>query len=155
MNIDKSNPKYRPVLTATDILHILTLAKNDTPLQPESRVLIQKLSVFQTKIDNQSVAPAYISVNKPSKEEQTITLLASLGSDLVSDAKLEPNKPYNKETYWHKCYNKLKVMGASALTLEELDSAQEYRYLHDLMTPEEERAHESQIADNSLQDRES
>lgn len=162
MNTKSANAiKYRPVLTATDILKILSLAKTEVPLSPESISIVQKLSVFQTKIENNAVSPAYTM----SDREPRLSTLELLGgtsntsntSNTNSTSNSNPDKTAvrsadygfsSKEEYWKASYKKYQS-NPTACTVEELQASQEYRYLNDLMTPEEELAHEDVIASNS------
>jgi len=142
--------KYRPVLTSVQILHILAVCKREQPLSDASLSVISTLSVFKAKIDNAGVKPAYSS-----RDEQTIAAakqqqtLMELGTDKPSLYSLPtPSVPAtadytatSKEDYWEQCY--IKYTDDPALcNLEELAAATEHMYLNDLMTSEQEAAHE-------------
>ena len=121
-----AQPKYRPVLTATQILHILTLAKTESPISSASISLIATLAPFQAKIENAGIAPAYTTTPIVSA-----TSLEGLGAL----APLETT-PYNKEEYWQRCYTKYSA-NPVACSLEEIHAAKEHMYLHELMSAEE------------------
>lgn len=119
--------KYRPVLSATAIAHIIALAKSEHPLSSRSIEVIATLSPFLAKIENAGVAPAYTQAPpKPSLEE-------SLGMVETATVQLFGE---SKEKYWHSCYNKYKINPVSC-SLVEIEAAREHMYLHDLMSPEE------------------
>jgi hypothetical protein len=156
MSIKSNTIKYRPVLTAKDILHILGLAKTEVPLTTASINVIQKLSVFQTKIENSAILPAYSSIRE-SKAERDTDLLNSLGCNLTNSTTmtLDSNLHDTKEQYWKASFIKYS-QDKKACSLDELHAAQEHRYLNDLMTAEEESVHESNLAnddDTELDDR--
>ncbi len=116
--------KYRPVLTAQQILHIITLAKEESPLSSLSIEVIGKLAPFQAKIENAGIVPAYTLA------EPRASLLESIGGEIAST-----NKP--KEVYWEECYDKFFKHGAAKCSLDEIAAAQEHRYINELMSPEE------------------
>ena len=118
----KTNTKYRPVLTATQIAHILTLAKSEVPMSSTSISILGSLSPFYAKIQNKAVEPAYETAPKAS-------ILESLGA--------LPIPAVDKETYWAECYEKWSIAGPTALNLEEIAGANEHRYINGLMTAEE------------------
>lgn len=163
-----TNVKYRPVLTAPQISHMLTLAKNDMMWKESidadlSISLISSLSVFQAKINNAGVQAAYtITSAQPNLMEQlgagdkvefvgdprqidpSTTLAAHAVDDEaigVPEVKLPENYLF-KEAYWSDCYAKYNIAPADC-TLEELHAAQEHMYLNDLMTPEQLLAFET------------
>ena len=120
--------KYRPVLTAEQILHILTLAKTEQPaISNTSLSIIASLAPFQAKIDNAGIIPAYTM--QPVKPNNT-SLEALEGT--VSAG----SPPYNKEDYWERCYTKYST-NPVACNLEEIHAAKEHMYLNDLMSPTE------------------
>lgn len=128
--------KYRPVLTATQIEYILNLARidlihahqigADTTL---STSIISTLAPFQAKIENAGISPAYTITPKA-------TLLEQLG-----EAESVDNG--TKEIYWKQCYEKY-CSAPNFCSLTEIQAAREYRYLNDLMTPEEMVAFEQE-----------
>ena len=123
--------KYRPVLTADQIEHVLTLCKNQSPLTELDISLISTLAPFQAKIQNAGIAAAYTTTPKPN-------LLESLGATPTSST-----PDISKEHYWENCYLKLEQYGSDNLTIAEIKAAHEWRYLNDMMTPEEELEFES------------
>lgn len=141
-----STIKYRPVLTASQIQHILALAKKENPLSDASVSVIATLAPFQAKIENAGIKPAYIDA--PPRPD----LLESLGGTRTPAEKMEnPPKlaspPVSKEERWEQAYIKWSL-NPSACTLQEIKDAQEHRYLHDLMSPEEVSSFEqSQVGD--------
>lgn len=126
--------KYRPVLTASEILKILELAKTESPMSDISYSLVSKLSAFQAKIENDGVSPAYTP--KPAKP----SILESL------EGTLDDNNLHNqtKEEYWKECYIKW-TEWPQACSLNVIRASDEHRYLNDLMSPEEILTHESKI----------
>lgn len=123
-----NNPvaKYRPVLTAQQILHLLNRCKLEQPLSELGVMCISTLSVFKTKIENAGIQPAYIQQpDKPSTMEQ-------LGAEFPSTNDV----PIPKEQAWFAAYEKYKKDPESC-SLREILDAREHMYLNDLMTPEE------------------
>ena len=129
--------KYRPSLTASQIIYILDLTKGVTPMTVESYDIIRVLSSFQNKIANDAIAPAYIATNKPAS-----TSLEALGGDSI--ASIDKESYPTKEVYWEVCYNKYKLNPTSC-SLTEIQASQEWRYLNDLMTPEEQAAYDLEL----------
>lgn len=129
--------KYRPSLTMTQIATILNLAKSQSPISPEALSIIATLAPFYTKVEVGSVAPAYIA--KPA--HSPISLLASLGGDSSTCTNESiTNLSSSNAHYWEQCYNKLLEANNNpdiVLTNEELNAADEYKYLNNLMTSEE------------------
>lgn len=140
--------KYRPVLTAAQIVHILALAKLESPLSDLSISVISTLAPFQAKIENSGILPAYTAVPpKPST-------LESLGGSMLGrsingmDASLVlldeiglRKTDKSKEEYWARCYAKY-CLEPTICSLEEIQAATEHKYLNDLMSPEEVAAFE-------------
>lgn len=139
--------KYRPSLTASNINHILYLAKQDLKNSPNvdsksnSENLIKTLIPFQAKIQNNVASPAYISNKKESMLEQ-------LGEVDINNSK--DSKSY--ESYKVECYNKyIKAIADDTgslwneLQLSEIDAAKEFMYFNDLMSKEEEKEYEIKL----------
>lgn len=132
-------PKYRPVLTAEMIVHIIALAKKDLASSKYGEAdtinasLISTLAPFQAKIDNAGITAAYIMA-PPRK-----SLLESLGE---INPKNIPVGHSTKEEYWKHCYYKF-IEAPTTCSLIEIDGYNEHKYLNDLMTPEELTAFES------------
>lgn len=124
--------KYRPVLTAIQIAKILELAKTETPISIESKSLIGSLSPFLAKIEAYSVQEAYTSTRAaPANIPKAHHKEDYLGVDM-SDITMYATR----EGFWEHCYLKF-VETPTLCTLDEIEGAQEHRYLNDLMTPEE------------------
>ena len=147
----EKQPKYRPVLTANMIEHILKLAKTESPISNASISVIAVLAPFQAKIQNAGIMAAYTEVDKPTLEE---SLGFPIGRDLpvpilgapADDAIACPEDPrtlagMSKEEYWSWCYARFEI-SPEVCSLDEIQAAQEHRYLNDLMSPEEVTAFE-------------
>ena len=126
--------KYRPVLTALQITHILELAKLESPLSDLSISVISTLSPFEAKIKNAGISPAYTP--KPVKQ----STLESLGG--LSSTSIEQANNMSKEEYWAQCYAKY-VLSPITCSLEEIQAATEHKYLNDLLNPKELAAFEA------------
>lgn len=131
--------KYRPVLTAEQIEHILALAKTESPISATSFSVIATLSPFYAKIQNNAVTAAYSTTEKSSKF--SVDSLGGTSSTHPDNTSYDSN--VSKEAYWEQCYTKYEIAGPASCTVEELQAVAEYRYLHDLMTPEEQTAFET------------
>jgi len=130
--------KYRPVLTAGLVDHIMFLAKSESPISQESIELISILAPFQAKIKNAGVAEAYSTTAKPSLEEQ----LGMPSATVPTVFQLGATTYLSKEEYWAACYH-IYLRSPSLLSLEEIQAAREHMYLHDLMSDDEMRLFES------------
>lgn len=142
----KQVAKYRPVLTASQILHILTLCKTESPISSESMSVIATLSSFQAKIENAGITPAYIQA-APKPKANSLEALGFVGASSVEtvDTTLAPTYE-DKEAYWSHCYAKYSTNPASC-TLQEIHAAKEHMYINDLMSEEEVRVFESDSID--------
>lgn len=132
MSIERkeTKKKYRPVLSATAIAHIIALAKSEHPLSSRSIEVIATLSPFLAKIENAGVAPAYT-------EKPVLSLEEKLGMPVpLHSVSKEQLANQTKEVYWNVCYNKYKINPVSC-SLVEIEAAREHMYLHDLMSPQE------------------
>jgi len=153
--------KYRPSLTAKQIQHIVSLAKREQPISNNSLSLLSVLSPFLAKIENAGIMPAYTLAptthSKASLASSAFTL-SSLGLDsldkvmeasklsIAPNSELADSRPLedaslSKQEQWEACFIKY-VEDIDACTLPELQGAQEWRYLNDLMSPEEMAAFE-------------
>lgn len=137
MSPDTNRIKYRPVLTARMIEHIIALAKQENPISSESIEVLGILAPFQAKIQNAALTPAYTSAPpKPSIEE-------SLGMNQPATV---PTSLYGvhskKEVYWQACYSKY-IINPLSCTVEEIQAAREHMYLHDKMSEEEKEKFEA------------
>jgi len=152
-----SRHKYRPVLTASQISHILHLAKSEMPISELSFEVIASLAPFEAKIKTKAIKPAYAEPdpNKPkSFKGKTITLEDLGGTSSTANQKHEENEGFlaqedfpTKEAYWEACYNKYKKSIASC-NIYEIAAATEHMYLNDLMTPEQLAKFEEQNIQN-------
>jgi len=118
--------KYRPVLTAAQIQHIILLCKND--LSTLSIELIGVLAPFAAKIANAAIAPAYTTTAKPS----IISELGFSTEPIIKDS----------DEIIAEWYAKQQVEGNANLSLTQLEAIQDWRYRNDMMTPEEEATYE-------------
>jgi hypothetical protein len=136
MRYKETVKKYRPVLSAAQIEHILNLCRFDiihAAQLPDGDIetsssIISVLSPFQAKIENAGISPAYTTTPKPSMLEQ-------LGAVPITPTTRD------NETYWHKCYIKMQE-SPNLCTLQEIAAAKEHMYLNDLMSEEEVEAFE-------------
>ena len=126
--------KYRPVLTARQIVHIVNLAKKEAPISNASLSVISTLSPFLYKIENGAIAPSHVPSDKPKANS-----LESLGAGTephMSDQR-------TKEERWEQAYNKYKADPTSCTATEILE-AREHMYLNDLMSDAEVLEFEAQ-----------
>lgn len=123
-------PKYRPVLSASHITHILMLAKRD--MSRESVSVISILAPFEWKIENGSVRPAHVTA--PESD-----IFNSLGLTETPELSTEVNK-VKMEVLWYR-YKE----NPTSLSLTEINQALEYGYTNDLMTTAEEIAYQNSI----------
>lgn len=123
--------KYRPVLPAHLIEHILALAKSENPISASSIEVVGILAPFQAKIQNDSLTPAYTTKPKQSLEEK----LGMVPGTIISYS-LDGIDYRDKVDYWRACYNKYVAMPTTC-SLAEIQAAQEHMYLHGLMSDEE------------------
>ncbi len=126
--------KYRPVLTAEQITYLLALCKEATILSSTCISCIHTLSVYQTKIDNLGITPAYTTSPRKS-------LLESLGTEPLYDGFGDRTK----EEVWEDSYQ-LYIADVASCTLATIQKAKEHMYLNDLMTPEEMLVFEQELA---------
>lgn len=131
--------KYRPVLTASQITKVLELAKTECPISDLSFSLISTLAPFQAKIEADGIQPAYI----PAPVRPSATSLEALGGEIPSIPSPSPTAPKEiKEVVWQHSYFKYMDDPVSC-SLQEIQEANEWKYLNDLMTPEELRLFEA------------
>lgn len=117
-----SERKYRPVLTASQIAHILHLCMEDRSI--EAVRIIGVLAPFKAKIDSLAVKEAY-----------TTTPKKSLLEELEGEAPENDGKTGAMYEAW-KC-------GEYVPTLEEIQQIQEWRYTNDMLISEDEERFES------------
>ncbi len=110
--------KHRPTLTRDQIAWILDQARKEAAVDDEAMGLVSVLAPYLSKIDNAAVKPAYATTRT--------SQLEALGGVA----------PIDKEAYWKLCWEKWSrsPQGCSVI---EIQNAQEYRYLHELMDVEE------------------
>ncbi len=127
-----STPKYRLILSKAMIVRILDLAKTD-PTNTIDMQLIATLAPYLSKINNAAIKPAYTI-------EPRDSIMQEIGA--------EPSSSFlagiDKEEYWKLCWQKYSEQ-PTICTLQEIQAAQEYRYLHDLMSVEEVEEHEDTL----------
>ncbi len=118
--------KYRPSLTAEQILKIIELAKLEAPISNTSIQLVSILSSIVAKIENGALVASYVPAPpKPS-------LLESLGGPTTPSS----TASLSKEQQWELAYNKYSATPL-ACTATEILEAKEHMYLNDLMSAEE------------------
>lgn len=127
----QAKQKYRPVLTAEQITYLLALCKESPVLSSTCISCIHTLSVYQTKIDNLGITPAYTTSPRKS-------LVEKLGES--SDLTLR-----SKEDVWATSYERY-VADPASCSLATIQDAREHMYLHELMTPEEVVSFEQELA---------
>lgn len=130
---NKATPKYRPVLTAEQILHIIQLAKLEEPISMVSISLISTLSPFAAKIDNAGIVPAY-STSPVYKLSITDKTLSKLGAEVNQE--IESMHLISKEERWAKAYAK-RMLDPVSCSLVEIADAKSHAYLNDLMGSDE------------------
>lgn len=136
--------KFRPVLSAYLITHIIALAKQDVVAGSTSLSSIELISIlapFAAKIENAGITAAYTTAPRKSLEES----LGMPASTPAPTQELQATSTHymldgayfvNKEEYWEACYQK-SLSSPSSCTLQELQAAREHKYLEGLMPPEE------------------
>lgn len=132
----KQATKYRPVLTAAQIQHIILLAKTEVPISNASISLLSTLAPFQAKIENAAITPAYTTTPRVST-----TSLEALGAPATPSSNNQA-ACLTKEEVWELAYHKYQANPASC-TVQEIRDSQEYAYLNDLMTPAQLAAFEA------------
>lgn len=139
MSVPKSKSKYRPVLKVSQIIHILKLAKSESPISSASISVIGTLAPFLAKIENDGIQAAYTIAPTIPKQ----STLESLGgtpascddSTLLSEISAE-GLALTKEEIWEKAYVLYKT-NPTFCSLDTIQAAREHMYLNDLMSPEE------------------
>lgn len=128
---NSSNNKYRPVLTQDQILHILSLCRKD--MSDASINLISVIAPFEYKIRNQAIKPAY---NPTGRESLADMMGLSPTPPIPSIKQSHSNDPKALYAVWLND-------PTFPFTPSDLKIIKEYRYVNDLMTPEEEQEFES------------
>jgi len=134
----KKIKKYRPSLSYLQIQTIVNLAKS-SELDREAISIITTLAPFLSKIENETISASYTSSFKGAKDANIS--LESLGESSISSEDDLHIHSISKEAYWEQCYTKYST-NPNSCTLSEIKCSQEWRYLNDLMTQEEEVQHE-------------
>lgn len=137
--------KFRPVLPAYLITHIIALAKQDVVAGSTSLSSIELISIlapFAAKIENAGITAAYTTAPPKKSLEESLGMSVSTpapAQELQATAThymLDGAYFVNKEEYWEACYHKF-LNSPSSCTLQELQAAREHKYLEGLMSPEE------------------
>lgn len=155
--------KYRPSLSAENIRHILALAKTEKPaISAASMKVIAVLSPFLAKIENDALAASHTASYKPSMlellgctEKQELEqpvhdkgapkdypATRSYDNESGLHATILPEHYGDNAAYWQACYQK-HLDWPESCTLQEIQAAQEHRYLAGLMTEAEMVAFEA------------
>ena len=124
--------KVRPTLSASDLEHLLYLCKSESPISDKSLGLIYRLAPLLAKISGSTTAHTH-SPTHP------VTYPAS------HPAPTKPTKPAiatSNLQYWEQCHNKY-IDSPAECSGNEIEAAQEHRYLNDLMSPDEKAVFES------------
>jgi hypothetical protein len=121
--------KYRPVLTSTQIAHVITLCKKD--LSGESLSVISTLAPFMAKIENKGINPAYKVENKNSLND-------------FESLEYQDDGRINYEAMRFKVYKKW-IDNPESCNGEELAKVQDYRAGNGLMSPEEQKDYETKF----------
>lgn len=137
--------KYRPVLTAPQIEHILALCKYSID-QKESMAIIGILAPFQAKIQNAGINIAYQTSPKQSIEE-SLGMASNSSFSNLNFFSAASTTYSSKEAYWEGCYNRY-TKDPAACTLAEIHAAREHMYLNDLMSDDEVREFEATHTSN-------
>lgn len=129
MNPQTPTPKYRPVLTGSQILHLLSLCKKE--LSDESLSCISILAPFEFKLRNGSISPAYSASPR-------LALADSLG---FSEPSVALSKDHISPAWLYEEWR----TNPGGLNLDQLRVVKQYRYENDLMTPDEEQSYETSL----------
>jgi hypothetical protein len=131
----KQIAKFRPVLSADEIMHILKLAKRDAT--KESMALVASLARIEWQIRNGAMTPAYISTVQP-------TLVEDLGFD-------EPAPSKNTGAHVDSGTVSLEVLYSiwcqepESLTAADIAKVRAWRYENSKMTVDEEKLFEREV----------
>lgn len=130
--MNSPNKKYRPSLSIPQLNTIIELAKNQSPMAPDTAEVLGVLIPYVAKINLAAVSPSYTMQAK----KTPLDLLDELGGLEGSDYNQASNTAISKPHYWKECYDKYKN-DPEPCTFPELEAVNEHRYLNNLMTPEE------------------
>jgi hypothetical protein len=128
-NNNSNLAKYRPVLTATQITHLISLCRQD--LSVESIRCISILAPFEYKIINGVVSPAYIS-------EPALQLANKLGFET------EPKKQSMSLEQAKIMYRDYKA-NIGSITIDEIKECLGVLYVNDALSAKEESDYENSI----------
>lgn len=125
--------KFRPVLSSELISHALSLARKDN--SSLSKELIHALAIYEFKIANEIISPAYVESPRESLREklgfdEDKTTIALLNAALASDEAL---------------YNSWLESPHLIVNPKELVRLRKYRYENNKMTEDEERLFEKEV----------
>ena len=127
--------KYRPSLTASQIVKIISLAKTESPLSIDSMSIIGTLAPFAAKIET-GVARA--NPIAPVLTDNTVPIvLSDTGMDRLTKDIIE--------SYPQDSYNLYRA-DPEECTMSQIQAALEYAYLNDLMSQKELHTYEAQAA---------
>lgn len=118
-----SNQKYRPYFTAAEILELIAALKQSPT--PRRLQLIRYLETFKIKIDAGVITAAHTL--EPTIEQK-------LGLESMPPPQITEEAAYQKQ-----------LISPTKCTPHEIAAAMEYRYLNNLMSPEESRAYEQNL----------
>lgn len=121
--------RFRPVLSEDDISHIISLAKADGTRA--SILLLSKLVMFEYKIQNATVRPAYKSPERASLSE---SMGFETNLEKLSISSISPEALYN-----------LWLESPQSLTIMQIQTVRKWRYDHDKMTVDEEKEFEREV----------
>jgi len=121
--------KFRPVLTASQILHIIEFCKKERPQTDMGFSIQAALVSFKDKIEDGTITPSY-----QTKTPLDISLeeLGFTDDDVNSSIDIR----LSKETYWKECFNKY-TRDPNSCSVKQIAAADEHRYLNDLMSDKE------------------
>ncbi len=129
-----SIPKFRPVLSASQITHLMHLCRRDS--SNESLSCISVLAAFEYKINNNAIAPAYTQSITPSLAD---SLGFSEPMDALSKLTITDESASEENLY------QLWMLEPSSLSIKQLQAVRAYRYKNNKMTVDEEAKYEAEI----------
>jgi hypothetical protein len=127
--------KYRPVLLAHQIAHICDLCRRDGSNQ--SLEVLATLTMYEFKIKNRAITPAYVQQPKQSLE-------ASLGFS-SNDSPGGYIQAHKDHVHTDEALYSIWADDPGLLNVEQLKRVRTYRYTNNKMTNDEERKYESEI----------
>lgn len=125
--------KYRPSLTLTQINHITSLCRSESPVSPNSIQLLAYLASYTIKANAGLVSSSHDALSLTAKSPSD--LLAELGGEITDSTSYIPTD-LSQPHYWQQCYEKWSATPGQC-TEAEVEAANEHRYLNDMMSPEE------------------